>query len=179
MKRIVISVLFLLIASFSFGQNNGGLKKGFKGVFETTYQFGVGKYGLDRYKVNLTAGYQVNPYISFGAGTGLRYYFSTNSAYVPLLLDVKINFLDRKFSPYISLMAGKCFEAFNDFSEKGYLINLATGVCIAVYEKSAIFLGVEFESQQKSFYVDPLYYGFIYTEVHNSYSMSLNVGIVF
>lgn len=180
MKRTLLSVLILFLVTTSFGNNNNkGLVNGFKGVFEPTYQFGVGEYGLDRFKVNLIGGYQFNPYVSIGVGSGLRYYFNNSNALVPLIFDLKINFIDRKVSPYFSISAGYNFDAFKSFGKKGYLINPAIGVCIRVYEKSALYLGFEIEVQQMEFvnYYD-LYFGYT-NEIKNSYSMSLNLGITF
>lgn len=180
MKRTLLSVLILFLVTTSFGNNNNkGLVNGFKGVFEPAYQFGVGEYGLDRFKVNLIGGYQFNPYVSIGVGSGLRYYFNNSNALVPLIFDLKINFMNRKVSPYFSISAGYNFNAFNSFKKAGYLINPAIGVCIRVYEKSALYLGFEIEVQQMEFvnYYD-LYFGYT-NEIKNSYSMSLNLGITF
>lgn len=179
MKRILISVLFLFFAAVSFGQNSGGLQKGFKGVFEPAYQFGVGEFGLDRFKVNLTYGYQFNPYVSFGGGTGMRYYFNNSAAFVPLLADLKINFVDGKVSPYVSVVAGYNFDAFHSFGKVGYVVNPAAGVCIRRHEKGAVLLGVEFEVQQMLLPIDKFYENRYYTELKNSYSLSLNFGIIF
>lgn len=65
------------------------------------------------------------------------------------------------------------------FGKKGYLINPAIGVCIRVYEKSALYLGFEIEVQQMEFvnYYD-FYFGYT-NEIKNSYSMSLNLGLTF
>lgn len=179
MKRYLLAFLFLFVILSSYGQNNVGLKKGFKGVFEPAYQVGVGEYGLDRFKANLIYGYQFNPYVSIGVGTGLRYYFDESNAFTPLLFNLKINFLDRKVSPYFSFSAGYNFSPFSSFVNIGYLFNPAVGVCIRIYEKSALYLGFEIEVQQKEFinYYD-LYFGYT-NEIKNSYSMSLNLGITF
>ena len=45
-------------------KNEMSLPKGYRGIVEVGYQFGVGEFGYDRLKLNLILAYQIHPYIS-------------------------------------------------------------------------------------------------------------------
>jgi len=56
---------------------SSGLQSGYKGIIEWGYYFGVGDYVYDRANFSFINGYQVNPYFSFGVGTGIHYYLDS------------------------------------------------------------------------------------------------------
>jgi hypothetical protein len=156
--------------------NNFGMKTGYKGMVEMGYEFKVGDYGMDRFKLNIIHGSQINPYFSFGIGTGLRYYSLPEAALIPLFMDLRTNFIDNNVSPYFSLGVGYSFDATNEFEGVGLLMNPTLGVSIKVGNKSAMNVGLGYEMQQMKFYTS--YYS-SRTVMHNSGAISLNVGISF
>ncbi len=92
-----------------------GLLKGYKGILEIGYQIGVGDLKADNFKINLINGYQFNPYFSMGLGFGLRVYEDQNLdnsnnfdpfLAFPIFADFKINFIDGKVSPFLSVSPG-------------------------------------------------------------------------
>ena len=156
--------------------SNSGLQSGYKGIVELGYQIGTGDYGMDRLKLNIINGYQINPYFSLGFGTGLRYYFDAEAALIPLFADFRANFIDNKISPYLSLGVGYSFDATNDFEGVGFLLNPTVGVSFKVSDKSAVNVGLGYEMQKmKFFYYDYFFYEF----TENSGAISINVGISF
>jgi len=162
--------------------NSSGLQSGYKGIVEWGYQIGTGDYGMDRLKLNIINGYQINPYFSLGFGTGLRYYFDAEAALIPVFADFRTNFINNKVSPYLSLGVGYTFDATNDFEGVGFLLNPAVGVSFKVSDKSAINVGLGYEMQKMKFiYYDYYYYGYGYPfEItENSGAISINVGISF
>ena len=76
-----------------------GLKSGYKGIVETGYGY-VDSY--DRFFLNFINSYQFNPYFSLGLGVGYRY-IKTNDHIFPIFADFRVNFIDNKVSPYLSL----------------------------------------------------------------------------
>lgn len=157
--------------------DNSGLKPGYKGIVELGYQIGMGEYGLDRLKFNLVNGYQINPYFSVGIGTGLRYYFNSKAALIPVFSDFRANFMDNKVSPFLSLGFGYSFNASNNFKGIGILLNPSAGVSFKVSNKSSVNIGIGYEIQRMDFY--PYNYYEIYFITKNSGAISINAGISF
>jgi len=165
--------------SFSSFVESGGLNVGYRGIVEVSYQYGVGDYGVDRIKLNLINGFQLNPYFSLGLGIGLRYYYEAKDALIPVFADIRLNALDKKVSPYLSIGVGYSFNATNDFEGVGLLFNPTVGISIKISDKSAVNVGVGYE-MQKSYYTIYGGYDFYY---HNwsfdSGAISFVVGISF
>ncbi len=157
--------------------SNSGLQSGYKGIVELGYQIGTGDYGMDRLKLNIINGYQINPYFSLGFGTGLRYYFDAEAALIPVFADFRANFMNNKISPYLSLGVGYSFDATNDFEGVGFLLNPTVGVSFKVSDKSAMNVGLGYEMQKMKFFYYDYYYYDEFTE--NSGAISINVGISF
>ncbi len=157
--------------------SNSGLQSGYKGIVELGYQIGTGDYGMDRLKLNIINGYQINPYFSLGFGTGLRYYFDAEAALIPVFADFRANFMNNKISPYLSLGVGYSFDATNDFEGVGFLLNPTVGVSFKVSDKSAMNVGLGYEMQKMDFYYAG-YYDY-YSSSENSGAISINVGISF
>ena len=158
--------------------SNSGLQSGYKGIVELGYQIGTGDYGMDRLKLNIINGYQINPYFSLGFGTGLRYYFDAEAALIPVFADFRANFIDNKISPYLSLGVGYSFDATNDFEGVGFLLNPTVGVSFKVSDKSAMNVGLGYEMQKMKFFYYDYYYNY-YEFTENSGAISINVGISF
>jgi hypothetical protein len=158
--------------------SNSGLQSGYKGIVELGYQIGTGDYGMDRLKLNIINGYQINPYFSLGFGTGLRYYFDAEAALIPVFADFRANFMNNKISPYLSLGVGYSFDATNDFEGVGFLLNPTVGVSFKVSDKSAMNVGLGYEMQKMDFFYYVGYYSY-YSSSENSGAISINVGISF
>lgn len=150
-----------------YSNKNSGFKPGYKQIVELAYQLGVGTYAPDRIKLNMIYSYQINPYFSFGLGTGLRYYHAYDTVLLPFFTDFRVYFIDNNISPYLSLGLGYSLNASSGFRRTGVLINPTVGVNIKLIDKYSINVGLGYEMQR----VDP---------VSRNYSaISLNVGISF
>jgi len=154
-----------------------GLQEGYKGIVELGYEIGTGDFGMDRLKLNIINGYQINPYFSLGFGTGLRYYFDAEAALIPIFADFRANFMDNNVSPYLSLGVGYSFDATNSFEGVGFLLNPTVGVSFKVSDKSAMNVGLGYEMQRMKFFYSGWGYYDEWTE--NSGAISINVGISF
>jgi hypothetical protein len=139
-----------------------GLQRGYKGMLDFGYSFG----DMNRIHLNYINGVQATPYFSFGVGTGIHYYFNSSYYYfdssygyyygyndnrddifIPLFLDFRFNFMNRRVSPYLSFDLGYAFDASNDFETGGALFNLTAGVTFKTSRLTAIHLGLGFEGQ--------------------------------
>ena len=154
-----------------------GLKTGHKWNAEMGYQIGVGGYGMDRLKLNLIYGYQLSPYFSLGLGTGLRYYFDSKAAVIPIFADFRANFLNQRISPYLSLGLGYSFDASNHLRGAGVLINPTAGVSFKVADNRTMNVGLGYEMQRLGYYGTG-YYGY-YSGSVNSGAISIVAGVSF
>ena len=81
---------------------SSGLQSGYKGIVEWGYQ--TDYYSeFNRFKLDIINGYQINPYFSLGCGTGLHYFYELEVAVFPVFADFRVNFVNNKVSPYLSL----------------------------------------------------------------------------
>jgi long-subunit fatty acid transport protein len=135
-------------AKRGFSGNGSGLEKGYKGIVEAGYQLGVGEFALDRLKLNIINGYQINPYFSVGLGTGLRYYFDSNKVMVPIFADFRANFMNSSLSPYLSFGIGYSLDSDYHFEGTGMIVNPAAGVSYRISEKLVMNFGLGYEVQK-------------------------------
>ena len=166
---------------------NKGLQPGYKGIIEWGYQIGVGNFGIDRLKLNIINGGQLNPYFSLGFGTGLRYYYNISALLIPIFADFRINFINNTVSPYLSLGVGYSLDALHG-EGAGAFFDPTVGVSFKISRKSAINVGVGYEMQWlKYYYSVEGYYGGYY-DYHGGYyeeftkisgALSLVLGISF
>ena len=157
-----------------------GLQRGYRGIAELGYQFGLGDYGMDRLKINMINGGQISPYFFIGGGVGLRYYFDADAALIPVFVHARANVLDKKVSPYFALSIGYAFNASNDFEAVGLLVSPSSGVTFNVSERVALNVGLSYEMQSMEFYDYDYYYGYqsdIYRK--NSGALSIDFGLSF
>lgn len=87
MKKIAI--LLAATMAFAINSNAQSMQSGYKGHVDAGYSVGIGDYDFGRFEVNTTHGYQVNPYIFLGAGTGLHFMSSYKTGDMEIPLDVR------------------------------------------------------------------------------------------
>lgn len=92
MKKIAI--LLAATMAFAINSNAQSMQSGYKGHVEAGYSVGIGDYDFGRFEVNTTHGYQVNPYIFLGAGTGLHFMSSYKTGDMEIPLDVRDSKVD-------------------------------------------------------------------------------------
>ncbi len=160
---------------------NSGMESGYVGAIELGYQVGLGTYGMDRIKLNIINGYQLNPFVALGIGTGMRYYPDAEAVLVPFFANARVNFMDNQITPYASLDIGYSLDATNGFEGVGLMINPTIGVSFKVSEKSFLNVGLGYEMQKMDFiyiYDGGGYYS-SYASSENSGALSIHVGILF
>ena len=168
--------------NYNSGHSSYGLGSGYKGIIDVGYSFGIGTYKMNRFDFNFINGYQVNPYFSLGIGVGLRYYFDTEAALIPIFADFRANFIDNPISPYLSLGIGYSFDATNSFESVGLLLDPTVGVSFKISDKSAFIVGLGYEMQRMKFldfYLDNWTHIYEHYSTSNSGAVSIVVGISF
>lgn len=96
MKKIAI--LLAATMAFAINSNAQSMQSGYKGHVDAGYSVGIGDYDFGRFEVNTTHGYQVNPYIFLGAGTGLHFMSSYKTGDMEIPLDVRDSKVIFRFS---------------------------------------------------------------------------------
>jgi V8-like Glu-specific endopeptidase len=122
---------------------DGKLKR-YRGQIELGYDIGVGNYGVDRIRLNIINGYRVYPFLSVGFGTGLRYFHGSGDLYVPAFLDLRVNILDTKISPYVAIGTGYSMRVTDGFAA-GFMFNPTIGAQFKTSPKLAMNFGFGYD----------------------------------
>jgi len=170
MKRLLFAITLILICLYSFAQekkqdsilnkndkdilseskksdnNNLKLNQGYQGIIESGYIFLSGNGGHGLIILNFINGYRFNPYFSLGLGVGviLSPWELFSGGIIPIFLNLRSNFLNKKVSPYASFDIGRCINI--DYLDKGvFILNPTLGVRVKIKEKIAFFTGFGYE----------------------------------
>lgn len=172
------------------GFNNGLMRSDGSGYLllgETEYGLAVDSHKTDFIKFSLINGYQFNPFFSLGFGAGIKFYLVENDPdiVVPLFLDFRVYFTDRKISPYLALGTGYAIDFGYEMADgqKHYIIeagdlllNPAAGVIFKISGRYAINIGIGYEMQSMRFYDDDLHFT---KSTANSSCIGISAGISF
>jgi hypothetical protein len=149
-------ILLLFITSHSFGQLKTGLRFVMEGGSsiatlkqkEGSIYTSLSVSGLPTVKIwdkfqpsaNFgvilgSIGWQFNPWVFLGIGSGLKYYYDQSDGDLPVFTDLRINFLNRKVSPTLSFKGGYNL-ADNLFGD------LSAGICYSILPKTSLLLNL-------------------------------------
>lgn len=117
MKKVFILAVMLLFSIGSIAQNTA--KNCYRGYVDAGYSVGIGDYDFGRFEVNTSHGYQINPYLFIGAGTGLHFMSSyktkdmdipldirDSKVDIPVFANIRCNLLKKKVSPFVDIKGG-------------------------------------------------------------------------
>ncbi len=155
--------------------NKSGLKSGYKLTIENGYEVGVGTWSRNKINMDIINAYQMNPYFSIGLGIGVRHYFHTNGVLIPIFADLRINFMDKFISPYLSLAGGCSMDTKKDFKVVGIILNPTLGVSFKRTDKSVIYVGLGYEEQRDDFTL--FTYKYTVNENDKLRAISINIGV--
>lgn len=97
--------------------------------------------------INATFAYQFNPYYTIGAGAGVNIFPRSNLVAIPVFLDFRAYFRDRKWSPFVDLKVG--FQLpINEHQRRDYWYN---GYDLYTNRISGFLLQSTFGMQYKNF----------------------------
>ncbi len=122
----------------------------FRRIIELGYSFSNGDYPIDFIKLNGIYAYKLNPYVSLGVGSGLRYALDVDDALIPFFADFRAALPYRNFPLYFSFDAGYSLDVTSDFRSEGFylLINPTLGVNFKLSDRSALNMGIGYEKQR-------------------------------
>ena len=117
-KTLIILLTALLVTSAGQAQNRRPTPTR-KFIYMTSigYATGVGQIKLEQqtvqnrnfdFSVNQLLGYQFNPYVQLGLGAGFDFWKHT--AFIPIYLNITVNFTDTKFVPLFYANMGYSFK---------------------------------------------------------------------
>lgn len=118
-----------------------GLKRGFRGIAELGYEVATNKDGENSPILNLSAGYQLNPYIFLGAGVGLRHYNDSEKTSVPIFFNFRSDFVNAKINPFVDVKLGFSPSYSRGFGSAGM------GCRFKIGEKCGLLVSAGFEVQ--------------------------------
>lgn len=150
---------------------------GFEGNVTLGYQLGVGDYGLSRLKLDLSAGYRIDPHISLGVGIGARQYPDLKATLLPVYADFRGWLLTSKVSPFFSFQVGTMFHASEEFKNVGIFVSPNLGVTSRFSDGTSMHFTIGYEYQRMGFYKQGA--GYIYKSNENCGAVSFNVGFAF
>lgn len=147
--------------------------RGYMLLVENSAGFGTGTYGMNMEKISVINGYRFNPYISLGGGTGLRFgsndYF--DNVYLPLFADFRVNFINRKVTPYASANLGLAFNLSDEEDDEPQaFFNPTIGVKFNFTKRMGLSLGIGLDLQTISYHE---YYS--YNNYNDYYDFSYDV----
>ena len=167
------------------GTSGGIHGKWYRGIIEVGYGLGVGDYGLNNFRFNFINGFKIGN-SSLGLGVGYRRYFTENTiapylvskkSEVPVFLDFRTHFSERKVTPYFAIGVGGTASSDTTQSAKDRLFfTTSGGIWLNLSDRFAVFAGIAYELQKLELSDTNPYTG---NYRKNSNSLSLNVGIAF
>ena len=138
---------------------NYGLSRGYHGMLDFGYTFGVGDYDFGRWEVNTTHGYQFNPYFFLGGGLGLHFmstYETPASAIaldyrsryvdVPVFAAARVTFLEQNITPYVDGKIGYFVT-----HGGGLYANISLGCRFGIWARQAVFFTVGYTYENLRF----------------------------
>jgi len=157
MRKVILLFALLLSAIASSAQNTA--KNCYRGFVDAGYSVGIGDYDFGRIEVNTSHGYQINPYLFIGAGTGLHFMASyktkdmdipldvrDSKVDIPVFANIRCNFLKKKVSPFVDVKGGTYVT-----NSGGLYVNASAGCRFSINEKQAINLSVGYTTEKLQF----------------------------
>ena len=117
MKKTIILLIVALICLNSYAQRRKTPDRKFIYMTSVGYATGLGQIELENQtvqnrnfdiSVNQLLGYQFNPYFQMGLGAGFDFWRHT--AFIPIYLNLTVNFTDTKIEPMFYINAGYAFK---------------------------------------------------------------------
>lgn len=169
MKKTLLFILMLFAFQMMSAQNeSGGCYRGF---VDGGYTIGIGDYEFGRFEINTSHGYQINPYLFIGGGTGFHFmpkYETPNmniahdkrdsNVDIPVFANIRANFSKGKITPFVDGKAGTYVT-----NNGGLYINTSVGCRYALDKKQAVNVSVGYTIEKLEFQT--------FDRFINSYSM--------
>lgn len=150
MKKVLITLLMFL----PLATQAQGLKKGYHGFADAGYCLYLSQLDPATFEVTTSHGYQFNPYIFLGAGTGFNFtgkakhgnisgnpYLKRDAKVdIPIFFNARANFTQTKFSPFVDARIGSYVN-----NDGGIYANVAIGGRYAIGDNIGLSLSIGYE----------------------------------
>ena len=141
-KLLFILCILCSISCFSQDGKSHNPQTGVKGFIESGYTIGVGKGHEGRIPLLATIGWQFNPYLFIGVGSGENYFHDSKQYGIPVYGDIRANLPISWVSPYIDVKIGASMA-----DVKGFYIRPSAGCRFGATNNTALILGIGYEHQ--------------------------------
>ena len=138
---------------------NYSLSKGYHGMVDFGYTFGIGDYDFGRFEINTSHGYQFNPYFFLGGGFGIHFMseYSTPSSSValdcrqkfvdiPLFVNGRVTFIENNITPYIDGRVGYYVT-----DSGGIYASVSVGCRFATWSRQAVNISFGYSHENLQF----------------------------
>jgi hypothetical protein len=156
MKKLLVSLVVLFVSQMMSAQN---ISNGYRFFIDGGYTVGIGDYKFGRFELNVSNGYQINPFFFVGGGLGVHFMskYETKSDGIPLDLrkqktdipvfaNLRADFAKGKVTPFVDGKAGYFLT-----NNGGVYLNLSAGCRIAVNEQQAVNVSIGYTSEELEF----------------------------
>lgn len=166
--------------SYSLNTENTSNKhslRGYRGFVDVGYTIGTGDYSAGRIELTTSHGYQFNPYIFLGGGTGLQIFHEAECTAMPLFVDFRVNFKKGAIVPFAGVKTGYTFMLNDDTDDLGFYCAPSVGVKFMTNHRMAVNLSLGYTVQLFDYnYKDYYYY---YYATKNLGGVSIKLGLEF
>lgn len=191
MKRLYVILSAVCIYSLAFSQESNWNAKGFESQVRVSFDEGVDYQKNFSFGADYIAAYRFNEIVRLGAGIGIDYvklrfeestfiskyyeaYYESAMA-IPLFVNVKVDFMKRRVSPYMSAECGyNIFVPFSEYAKGnklGFFVSPSLGIDIR-FRKCTLFVELAYKYQCRDFSK----YG---EEYGNYHQLSQSIGVAF
>ncbi|WP_417010047.1 DUF481 domain-containing protein [Bacteroides congonensis] len=126
--------------------------KGYKGFVDFGYIADLSDYDANKVEISTSHGYQFNNYFYLGGGVAADFYTDADLIAVPIFVDFRANFINKKVTPFADIKTG-----YSVGDVEGAYVSTGIGVRFSLKGKKAINLKLEYNYQQHNDHGDYSY----------------------
>lgn len=126
--------------------------KGYKGFVDFGYIADLSDYDANKVEISTSHGYQFNNYFYVGGGVAADFYTDADLIAVPIFVDFRANFINKKVTPFADIKTG-----YSVGDVEGAYVSTGIGVRFSLKGKKAINLKLEYNYQQHNDHGDYSY----------------------
>lgn len=146
--------------------------KGYKGFADLGYIVDVSDMDASKLQLSTSHGYQFNNYLYLGGGVALDYYTDADKISVPIFADFKVNFINKRITPFADTKFG-----YSVGDVEGFYSSVGIGVRFGLKGKKAISLKLQYDYQEYNYSYSSSYY--YYDDTSNISGIGFKVGFDF
>lgn len=133
--------------------------KGYKGFVDFGYIADLSDYDANKVEISTSHGYQFNNYFYLGGGVAADFYTDADLIAVPIFVDFRANFINKKVTPFADIKTG-----YSVGDVEGLYVSTGIGVRFSLKGKKALNLKLEYNYQQYDYYYSGYYISYDDTE---------------